>query len=168
MKNRNEKGRILKVRPFNMANFSGGSGYLVFSLIYQAMAILPAMIIIWFFSLIRLPKNDTGEIEQAKAGKRFYYISVPISVILIIIATVFAFVSNYGTFLEYGFEVILIALVPTVSAFFIIRKCHQKVVGGSNAFKMILVSFIGVFAVLAVTFVLCMFMIDPILTGLLD
>ena len=106
MKNSDDKSKILKIRPFNMANFSGGSGYLVFSLIYQAMAIIPAMIIIWFFSLIKLPKNETGEIEQAKAGKHFYYISVPVSVILIIIATVFAFVSNYGTFTEYWFEII--------------------------------------------------------------
>lgn len=43
MKRNKEKRRILKIRPFNMANFSGGSGYLVFSIIYQAMAVLPAI-----------------------------------------------------------------------------------------------------------------------------
>lgn len=59
MKNRKEKSKILKIRPFNMADFSGGSGYLVFSLLYQAMAIFPAMVLIWAGSLIKLPKMMT-------------------------------------------------------------------------------------------------------------
>lgn len=70
MKNKKEKRRILKVRPFNMANFSGGSGYLVFSLIYQAMAILPAMIIIWATSLISLKKNKKKKILIQKGSKK--------------------------------------------------------------------------------------------------
>lgn len=167
MKNKKEKNKILKVRPFNMANFSGGSGYLVFSVLYQAVAIFPAMVLIWFASLIKLPKNDAGEIDKERAGKRFYFISIPISVILIIIATVFAFTMNYGTFFEYWFEVILVVLVPTVSTFFILKICHRAVVGGIKAIKMILVSFAGVFAVIIATFIICAFLIDPILTSII-
>ena len=168
MKNRKEKSKILKIRPFNMANFSGGSGYLVFSLLYQAMAIFPAMVLIWAGSLIKLPKNDDGETVKERAGKRFYCISVPFTVVLIIFAAVLAFITNYGTFFEYWFEVILIVLAPTLSAFFIIQRCHKEVIDGKNVFTMIFVSFISVFAVLAVTFLLCVFVIDPILTSFLN
>lgn len=104
MKNRKEKSKILKIRPFNMANFSGGSGYLVFSLLYQAMAIFPAMVLIWAGSLIKLPKNDDGETVKERAGKRFYCVSVPFTVVLIIFAAVLAFITNYGTFLNIGLK----------------------------------------------------------------
>lgn len=33
-----EKKKILKVRPFNMANYSGGSGYLIFSIFFSDCA----------------------------------------------------------------------------------------------------------------------------------
>lgn len=151
-----------------MANFSGGSGYLVFSVIYQAAAILPAMILIWFASLIKLPKNVIDEIDEEKAGKRFYFVSVPVSVILIIIATVLAFVTNYGTFSEYWFEVILIALLPTISTFFILRKCHKEVINGKKTITMILISFISVIFVLVATMLLCGCVIDPIIESFLN
>lgn len=147
-----EKRRILKVRPFNMANFSGGSGYLVFSLIYQAFAILPASLIIWFLTLVKLPKNEDGSKDLYKAGKRFYAVAIPFSIVLIIIATVLAFSFNYGTFLEYWFEVIFISLVPSLCTFFILRHFHKKVVLGESTLASILISLVLIIIVLVLAF----------------
>lgn len=166
MRSKKEKNKILKVRPFNMANFSGGSGYLVFSVLYQTAAILPGMVFIWLASLIKLSKNEAGETDEGKACKRFYFVSVPVSVVLILIAAVLAFSFNYGTFQEYWFEIILIVLAPSVSAFFILKKCHKEIINGRSTWKMILASFVGVISVLTATLFLCWLVIDPILTSL--
>lgn len=159
-----EKRKIIKVRPFNMANFSGGSGYLVFSLIYQLFALIPATLIIWLVSLVRLPKDENGETDRKRAGKRFYAVSIPFSVILIVVASVFAFENNYGTFAEYWLEVIIISLVPTLGAFFILRRCHREIVNGGNTAVMIFISLAGIIGVVALVFFFCGLILDPIMT----
>lgn len=166
MKKKDEKRRIIKVRPFNMANFSGGSGYLIFSLIYQAFAILPAALIIWAISLIKLPKNEDGETDVYRAGKRFYAVAIPFSVILIVIAAVLAVITNYGTFLEYWFEIFIITFAPTLCAFFIIRHFHLRVVSGAKVLPSILISLGLIVAALIALLLLCAFVIDPILTDI--
>lgn len=134
MKNHKEHRKILKVRPFNMANFSGGSGYLVFSLIYQFFAVLPAIAIIWIASLVKLPKDkESNVIDIKRAEKRYYAVSIPICTAIIIIGTVMAFVCNYGTFAEYWIEVLFIALVPGISLFFILRFFHSILVNKANS-----------------------------------
>lgn len=166
MKKEKEKQRILKVRPFNMANFSGGSGYLVFSIVYQALAILPAMVIIWLASLIKLPKLDeSGEIDCKKAVKRYNIVAVPLCVIIAIIGLIFAYVGNYGTFGEYWIEIFLVGLAPAICLYFIVRFCHRRIIERkANVVPMIVLSvFLTVFA-LAVIYLLCICLIDPILS----
>jgi hypothetical protein len=163
MKNKKEKRKVLKIRPFNMANFSGGSGYLVFSIVYQAMAMLPALVIIWLTSLIKLPKDSFENIDRQKAGKRFYAVSIPVCFLLIIVGLVAAIATNYGGSL-YLVEILFIGIAPSVCTFFVLRRCHIAiVVKEANPIKMILLSIVGTIAVLLAVFIISAFMINPIL-----
>ncbi len=128
MKNRK---KILKVRPFNMANFSGGAGYLIFSIMYQ-LALLPAAFIIWFLTLIKLPKDADGNIIINKASKRFNMITIPFTVIFIIAMTAAAIYScyGYGSLLVFGIEIAFIGITPTLCSFFVLRHFHKEVVNG--------------------------------------
>lgn len=168
MKNKKEKRRILKVRPFNMANFSGGSGYLVFSLIYQAMAILPAMIIIWATSLISLKKNKKKEdFDSKRAVKKYCAISIPVCIALAIVGLALGYycLDGYGELFEYFIEWIIIGIVPSLSMFFIIKFCYKKVADGR--FSVVSMAFLSIglmIAVLAFVLLFSAYVIDPILT----
>lgn len=170
MKSDKEKRKILKVRPFNMANFSGGSGYLVFSVIYQAMAIFPAMVIIWLASLIKLPKDYAFDaVDTDKAAKRYYAVSIPMCILLIGIGIFLAFDFNYSTFLEYGIEVLFVGITPTVCMFFIMRSCHRKIVAGeSGTASMIVLSAVLMIAVLFGVLLISACVLDPILTSVAE
>lgn len=170
MKNNREKRKILKVRPFNMANFSGGSGYLVFSVIYQALAILPAMVIIWLAALIKLPKNYAFDVVDIdKAAKRYYAVSIPMCIILIGIGIFLACDFNYGTFFEYGIEVLFVGITPAVCMFFIMRSCHRKIVAGdSSTASMIALSVVLMVAVLLGVLLISALILDPILTSVFE
>lgn len=165
MKNKKNR-KILKVRPFNMANFSGGSGYLVFSLFYQAMAVVPAMIIIWLTSLIKLPKYEGYDVvDSSKAGRRFYIASIPICIVLIIVGLALACYTNYGTFSEYWIEVLFVGMVPGVCMFFIMRYCHRKIVDDDKSvISMVLLSVALMLAVLVAVFLISWLILDPILS----
>lgn len=160
-----EKRKILKIRPFNMANFSGGSGYLVFSIIYQAMAMLPAILIIWLVSLIKLPRIDgSEEIDRDKAVKRYNVIAIPLCILVAIIGFVLACISNYGTFMEYWIEILIIGIVPSVFLFIIVRFCHRKIIDhNSSIASMIAMSVVFTILALIGIMLFCGLIIDPIL-----
>lgn len=170
MKKDKEKRKILKVRPFNMANFSGGSGYLVFSVIYQAMAILPAMIIIWFTSLIKLPKlENSDEFDYDKAVKRYNIISIPLCIIIAIFGVIMACIGNYGTFEEYWIEIFIIGLVPAICLYFIVRFCHRQIIEhNAGIAPMIALSVFLTALALVGIMAFCGALIDPILTEIAD
>lgn len=170
MKRNKEKRKILKVRPFNMANFSGGSGYLVFSIIYQAMAMLPAMIIIWFASLIKLPKlENSDEFDYDKAVRRYNAVSIPLCIIIVIFGIIMACISNYGTFREYWIEILFIGIAPAICLFFIIRYCHRQIIEhNANIAKMIALSVVYTMITLIGILLICAGIIDPILTEIAE
>lgn len=165
-----EKKKILKIRPFNMANFSGGSGYLVFSIVYQAMAILPAMVIIWFASLIKLPRLDENdEIDCTRAAKRYKLIAIPLCIAIAAIGVIMACIGNYGTFSEYWIEIFIIGLVPSICLFFIVRSCHRQIINhGMGIAPMIALSVFFIIIALVGIMAICGGIIDPILTEIAD
>lgn len=172
MKNKKEKRKILKVRPFNMANFSGGSGYLVFSLLYQAMAILPAMIIIWVTSIISLKKNKKKEeFDSKNAAKIYCTISIPVCVVLAIVglALGYYFLEGYGELYVYFIEWVIIGALPAISMFFIIKSCYKMVAisdDKSSVGSMVFLSVVLMLVVLMAVFFVSFLIIDPILTYL--
>ncbi len=170
MKRNKEKRKILKVRPFNMANFSGGSGYLVFSIIYQAMAMLPAMIIIWLASLIKLPQlEDSNEIDSDRAVKRYNIISIPLCIIISIVGVIMAYTSNYGTFSEYWIEILIIGIVPAICLYFIVRFCHRQIIESNKGIAPMIALSVFLTAMTLIGIMLfCGGFIDPILTEIAD
>lgn len=166
MKRKKEKMQILKVRPFNMANFSGGSGYLVFSLIYQAIAILPATLIIWFCTLFKLPKNEGGEINEQKAAKRYNAVMIPFSIIFVTASLVMAiyFTYGYGSLLTYAVEIAFVGIVPSICVFFIMRFWYRRIADGrASTASGILISIITIAVVFALIFAVTGIM-DTIIT----
>lgn len=156
MKNKKEKRKILKVRPFNMANFSGGSGYLVFSLIYQAMAVLPAMIIIWATSLISLKKNKKKEdFDSKKAVKKYCAISIPVCIALAIVGLALGYycLDGYGELYYYFIVWIIVGITPSIGMFFIIKSCYKLVAEEkSDIPTAVFISAIMVIVLLAIVF----------------
>ncbi len=155
------KKKILKVRPFNMANFSGGSGYLVFSLIYQFYALLPATVLVWLLTLVKLPKDENGNIISNKASKRFDAVTIPLTIVFIIGAVIFAAYScyGYGDLLVYSPLIIFIGIAPALCSFFILRHFHSKVARGEiSTVKAILSSILIILIVIAGIYIISIFL----------
>lgn len=159
-----EKKKILKVRPFNMANFSGGSGYLIFSIFFQ-IALLPATLIVWLLSLVKLPKDDEGKLVESEARKRFRLVATPLFVVSTIVFLIVAVYCcwGYGSLLIYGFEILFVGAVPSVCTFFILKKLDSDVISGSLTAKgAILISLGAVVGVLVATFLISGLILEPI------
>lgn len=159
-----EKKKILKVRPFNMANFSGGSGYLIFSIFFQ-IALLPATLIVWLLSLVKLPKDDEGKLVESEARKRFRLVATPLFVVSTIVFLIVAVYCcwGYGSLLIYGFEILFAGAVPSVCTFFILKKLDSDVISGSLTAKgAILISLGAVVGVLVATFLISGLILEPI------
>lgn len=159
-----EKKKILKVRPFNMANFSGGSGYLIFSIFFQ-IALLPATLIVWLLSLVKLPKDDEGKLVESEARKRFRVVATPLFVVSTIVFLIVAVYCcwGYGSLLIYGFEILFAGAVPSVCTFFILKKLDSDVISGSLTAKgAILISLGAVVGVLVATFLISGLILEPI------
>ncbi len=159
-----EKKKILKVRPFNMANYSGGSGYLIFSVFFQ-IALLPATIIVWLLSLVKLPKDDEGKLVESEARKRFRLVATPLFVVSTIVFLIVAVYCcwGYGSLLIYGFEILFAGAVPSVCTFFILKKLDSDVISGSLTAKgAILISLGAVVGVLVATFLISGLILEPI------
>lgn len=163
MKNRK---RILKIRPFNMANFSGGSGYLIFSLFYQALALLPGVLIVWLMTLFKLPKNENGEIITSRASKRFYSVTIPLTVIFIIAATVLSayLCYGYGSLSVYAAEIALIGIAPALCSFFVLRHFHAKIVFGDISIKRAVFSSL----IIIIAVIIGLFLISLVLNSILE
>jgi hypothetical protein len=81
MKMRSEK--ILRVRPFNMANFSGAGGYIPVYAILGTIAVFPITLLIW--AGLAVPcKNDDGSIDDLALKRKLLRILLPITVLSLI------------------------------------------------------------------------------------
>lgn len=159
-----EKKKILKVRPFNMANYSGGSGYLIFSIFFQ-IALLPATLIVWLLSLVKLPKDDEGKLIESEARKRFRLVATPLFVVSTIVFLIVAVYCcwGYGSILIYGFEILFAGAVPSVCIFFIMKRLDEAVISEElTVVKAILISVVAVVLVLVATLFICGFVLEPI------
>lgn len=58
------KRRILKIRPFNMANFSGGSGYMGFTFYIELFLMVPFHLLA-LLALLKKERLDTTNEQQA-------------------------------------------------------------------------------------------------------
>ena len=114
------KEKILRVRPFNMANFSGGSGYLLIYAMYGWVIALPATLLLWAGIAAGLSKEENGTLEYQMLKRKLSRVLLPICLVSFAICAVFSMVhvSSYGGgLLAYGPAVLWIAAFYTIGIY---------------------------------------------------
>jgi hypothetical protein len=111
------KEKILRIRPFNMANFSSGAGVLAFVGFFMWICIFPAAFIVWTGFALSL-KSESGNINYHVLVRRLNRVLLPICLVLFVILSLFllwstAFYSGY----RYILLLLWIALFPSVGIF---------------------------------------------------
>ena len=76
-----KKKKILRLRPFNMANFSGGSGYLLIYVIMGWVFTLPATVLLWAGMALPL-KTENGMLDYQILKRRLIRITLPICLVM--------------------------------------------------------------------------------------
>jgi len=76
-----EKKKILRVRPFNMANFSGGSSFVALFAMYGLFLSFPATLLLWIGMAVPLKAED-GTLNYRILRRRLHLILLPICVVL--------------------------------------------------------------------------------------
>jgi len=111
-----KKKQILRIRPFNMANFSGAGGYIPIFAIFGALLSFPATLLIWI-GLALSVENEDGEVNEAIIKRRLLRILPPIYLVALVIWYFIASdqISIYGGSLF----VAMIALVIVVGINFV-------------------------------------------------
>jgi len=147
----NNKEKLLRIRPFNMANFSGGSGYMPLWAMMGAIVSLPAMALLWTGMAISL-RNVNGMLDYNILKKRLNSIVLPICLVLFIPCVILFSTSIYGSILVYGPAALFGALVPTIgiycSLFFSAKLLDSK--GSLSKGKWFLLT-LGIMALLAIS-----------------
>ena len=146
-------GRVLRVRPGHLANFSGGAGYMPFTVIFS----VPASALFWFVSSLilflygkYLLESDDGPLLGLKNGPktglhkfvRYAYLHTIICIILATVAGIILFADAnrmvYGDKMQYMPLTVFIAVGPLVawllSILALVRLMIRRGAGWSNYF----------------------------------
>ena len=114
-----KKEKLLRIRPFNMANFSGGSGYMPLFAMFGMIASFPATLFLWMGIATSL-KTEDGYLDYQILKRRINRIVLPICLVLLVIC-VMVFVpmvlSYGGNLLAYGLEILWCAAIPTIGMY---------------------------------------------------
>lgn len=125
-----KKGRILKIRPFNMANFSGGSGYLPVYYFLELFAMVP-----YYFLMVGLVaiKNKDGQTsyDKGKLVKSLIRVVLPVMLVLAILWTAYMIYIGVGyNSIKYSLPLsLLVGLMP-----FIVIICSLGLVIGTSRY----------------------------------
>lgn len=113
MKKQKEKEVILRLRPFNMANFSGGSYYVPFFSTFAIIASAPLSLLLWLG--LALPLKKEGENLDFQLIKlRIKRLVIPLIIIMFIAGLIIlpSFLAKYSDILFYFLSVIWGAAAP--------------------------------------------------------
>ena len=93
----NKKEKILRIRPFNMANFSGAGGYIPMYSIFGAIFSFPATFLLWSGLAISLKKED-GKLNYTIIKRRLKRIILPICLLFFVLFAIICInqLSFYG------------------------------------------------------------------------
>lgn len=119
MRIRNSKGRILRIRPGQLANFSGGAGYMPFILIFS----LPASILFGIISSLILQRRAKRSLEQDDNPRtelydfgQYAFLHTIVCIIIAVIAgfSLFFFGETmvYGNKADYAWKTVVLAFGP--------------------------------------------------------
>jgi len=114
-----KKDKLLRIRPFNMANFSGGSGYMPLFAMIGMIASFPGTLVLWLGMATSL-KTEDGTLDYQILKRRINRIVLPICLVLFVICVI-VFVpmvlSYSGNLFAYGLEILWCAAVPTIGMY---------------------------------------------------
>jgi len=114
-----KKKKILRIRPFNMANFSGGSGYLPIYAIFGFVFSFPITFFICL-GMAAIPYDAEGLLDTTAIRKKLVKIILPLCVL--IFGFLFYSLADtnrlYGDFKAYGFLIAWISFILTFGIFF--------------------------------------------------
>ena len=129
---RGNRKRILRIRPFSMANFSGGYGYMpVFAMLAMIVS-FPATLTIWA-GMAHSPKQEDGTIDYGILKRRLDRILLPICIAAF--ALCFALftpsvLSYGGNFWAYAPAIAWGAGIPTIGIYWSLssaaKRLHSK------------------------------------------
>jgi len=116
------KEKLLRVRPFNMANFSGGAGYMPYFAMLAFLAAFPAALILWT-GLATTMTTDDGLLDYPILKRRLKRVLLPICLILFIACSSLLVLtldpSTYGGRVQdYWLSMLWAAAVTTIGIFF--------------------------------------------------
>ena len=122
-----KREKLLRIRPFNMANFSSGAGYMSFFALMGAIFVIPLTFFIWC-GLAASIKRSTGEMDYVVLKRRANRIFLPITIglfilgLLISIPEIFSYFGrNHTPGLGQWIAAIWIAAFPTVGMYGVVR-----------------------------------------------
>lgn len=113
-----KREKLLRIRPYNMANFSGGSGYMPLVAIFGAIASFPVTLIIWMGMAISLEKED-GTLDYQILKIRLNRTLLPICLVFSVIIGIFL-VSSFnpsaygGSIKDYGLAILWGMAIPAL------------------------------------------------------
>jgi len=92
-----KRKKLLRVRPFNMANFSGAGGYIPMYAMYGIIVSLPAMLLLWTGFAVST-KTDDGKTNLAALKRKLLIITCSVGILTLIgsVSMVIAQTSFYG------------------------------------------------------------------------
>jgi len=111
-----EKEKILGIRPFNMANFSGGYGYMPVYAIFGVIVSFPAAFVLWTGFAISF-KNEDGALDYQILKRRLNRIVLPLCLILFIPWTIFLATTLYGSIWAYALATVWAAAIPGIGIY---------------------------------------------------
>jgi len=141
-----KKKKILRIRPFNMANFSSGAGFLAFSSLIGVIFIIPAAFFIWcgLASSIIVAK---GETYYDLAKQRANRILLPIAIVSFFIIASFGLEGMLSYFrnptLGNRIVAIWIAAFPTLGFYCVVRLIIAWFGNGLSTTKLLLGTLAG-------------------------
>jgi len=113
-----EKEKLLRVRPFNMANFSAGSYYMPLIALLGMLVSLPATALLWL-GMARALKKEDGTLDYAILKRRLNRIALPVCLALFVPVAIYLpyQIADLSEILYYLPAVLWGAAVPTVGMY---------------------------------------------------
>ena len=111
-----KRERLLRIRPLNMANFSGGYGYMPVAAIFGFFASFAATFLLWAGMALPL-KKENGSLDYQILKRRLNHILLPICLVLFVPCVTFLATTLYGSILAYGLATIWAAAVLTIGMY---------------------------------------------------
>ena len=133
MKNR---AKLLGVRPFNMANFSSGSGVLIWFAMLGWVFSFPALLILWTGMALPLMEKG-GRLNYQILKKRLNIIVLPICLAaFVFFFCSWAFYGSYGiSMYTYGLAIIWISAFYTIGIYCCLLFSARMLNAANKLFK---------------------------------